>query len=139
MLQKRGWFTSMNAVLWLLNFSNSLPKGAVTLSNSKGGFRGGPKGAFVPWNYFVFIYFYRILRTIKRFYIAGWWASVPATLCWIFWIHPLQIQFMRDFSIFDNLFMRPKTNSSIQQIIQNVHVCIACHYQNGINYAKDSS
>ena len=53
MLKKRGWFTSMNAVLWLLNFSNSLPKGAVTLSNSKGGFRGGPKGAFFPGNYFV--------------------------------------------------------------------------------------
>ena len=46
MLQKRGWLTSMNAVLWLLNFSNSLPKGAVMLSNSKGRFRGGPKGPF---------------------------------------------------------------------------------------------
>ena len=28
-------------------------KGAVTLSNSKGGFRGEPKGAFFPCNYFV--------------------------------------------------------------------------------------
>ena len=51
---RKGMLTSMNAVLWLLNFSNSLPKGAVTLSNSKGGFRGGPKGAFFPQNYFVF-------------------------------------------------------------------------------------
>ena len=104
MLQRRGWLTSMNAVPWLLNFSNSLPKGhwvlifispwfrhlwakgAVTLSNSKGGFRGGPKGAFFCWNYFVLIS-YRTLRIIKSFYIAGKWASVPATLFWIFWIH----------------------------------------------------
>ena len=79
MLQKRGWLTSMNAVLWPLNFSNSLPKGAVTLSNSKGGFRGGPKGAFFVLEIILY-YFYRILRTIKCFYITGKWASVPATL-----------------------------------------------------------
>ena len=47
MLQKRGWLTSVNAVLWPLNFSNGLPKGAVTLSNSKGGFWGaGQRGPF---------------------------------------------------------------------------------------------
>ena len=55
MLQKRGGLTGMNATLWLLHvFSNSLPKGQTSynfhhlsaLSNSKGGFRGGPKEAF---------------------------------------------------------------------------------------------
>ena len=79
MLQKRGWLTSINAVLWPLNLSNGLPKGAVTLSNSKGGFRGaGQRGPF--FLEIILYYFYRILRTIKRFYIAGKWASIPATL-----------------------------------------------------------
>ena len=47
------------------------------LSNSKGGFRGGPKGAFFPW--INLYYFYRILRKIKSFYIiiAGKCPSHP--------------------------------------------------------------
>ena len=71
MLQKRGWLTSVNCTVGTklqqqfaqramsFNFHLTLivsgtyqlllsNKGAVTLSNSKGGFRGGPKGAFFP-------------------------------------------------------------------------------------------
>ena len=65
MLQKRGWLTSVNAVLWPLNFSNGLPKGAVTLSSSKGGFSGaGQRGPF--FLEIILYYFYRILNKEKQ-------------------------------------------------------------------------
>ena len=32
MVQKRGSLTGMNALIWLLNFSNSLPKGQMSFN-----------------------------------------------------------------------------------------------------------
>ena len=148
----------MNAVLWLLNFSNSLPKEQWVLIFTSPWFRHlsassqwhwatvrvhlgvGQRGPF--FLEIILYYFYRILRTIKRFYIAGKWASVPATLFWIFWIHPWQMlvrwvheRFLHFFIIY------LETKDQFQHTANNTK-CTCMYwmpYQNGINCSKDSS
>ena len=49
----------------------------------------GQEGRSHPFFFEILYYFYRILRKIKSIYIADKWASVPATVLWIFWVRPL--------------------------------------------------